>query len=291
MSVNANYVKPKRIWLKDSPEFNELWVQNLIADDPSVLGLGDLVLRDRERVHKGSGRLDLLLQNIDTLRRYEVEIQLGKTDESHIIRTLDYWDIERKRYPQYDHCAVIVAEDISSRFLNVISLFNGSIPIIALQMQALRVGNSTTLVFTTVLNELTRGLVDEDEDTLAAPTDRSYWVSRSSDDMVSLADEIANMCKGFAPSISLKYNKVYIGFQRDTQPFNFATLVPKKNHVVLRLHVPKSDYFDSRIEADEFEALDYPKGYKISLSKTDVEEKKVALEGLLKLVYESREKC
>ena len=49
--------------------------------------------------------------------------QLGKTDESHIIRTIEYWDIERKRYPQYDHTAVIVAEEITSRFLNVIGLF------------------------------------------------------------------------------------------------------------------------------------------------------------------------
>jgi hypothetical protein len=44
--------------------------------------------------------LDLLLQDADGNRRYEVEVQLGKTDESHIIRTIEYWDIERKRYPQ-----------------------------------------------------------------------------------------------------------------------------------------------------------------------------------------------
>jgi hypothetical protein len=63
-----------------------------------------------------AGRLDLLLQDLDTKRRYEVEIQLGATDEAHIIRTIEYWDIERKRYPQYDHCAVLVAEDITSPF-------------------------------------------------------------------------------------------------------------------------------------------------------------------------------
>ena len=67
-------------------------------------------------------------RDADGNHRYEVEVQLGATDESHIIRTIDYWDIERKRYPQYDHTAVIVAEDITSRFLNVISLFNGMIP-------------------------------------------------------------------------------------------------------------------------------------------------------------------
>jgi hypothetical protein len=139
MSENK-YTKPERIWLRNHSEFNEKWVQDLLAEDPAILGLGDLVLRDRERVQPRAGRLDLLLQDPDTQRRYEVEIQLGSTDESHIIRTIEYWDIERKRYPQYDHCAVLIAEDITRRFLNVVSLFNGTIALIAIQLQALRGG-------------------------------------------------------------------------------------------------------------------------------------------------------
>ena len=85
---------------------NERWVQDRIAEDPTILGLGDVIVRDKERIHSKAGRLDLLLQEADTNRRYEVEIQLGKSDESHIIRTIEYWDIERKRYQQYDHVAV-----------------------------------------------------------------------------------------------------------------------------------------------------------------------------------------
>jgi len=52
-------------------------------------------------------------------------------------RTIEYWDIEKARYPHFDHVAVIVAEDIASRFLNVISLFNKAIALIAIQMRAL----------------------------------------------------------------------------------------------------------------------------------------------------------
>src|SRR5579872_6318975 len=146
----TNYLKPERLSMKSHPELNERWVQDRIAEDPSVLGLGDLVLRDKERIQPRAGRLDLLLQDQETNRRYEVELQLGATDEAHIIRTIEYWDIERKRYPQYDHCAVLVAEDITSRFLNVVSLFNGSIPLVAIQMQSLKVATHTILVFTTV---------------------------------------------------------------------------------------------------------------------------------------------
>lgn len=96
------HVKLKKISLKNHPTINEKWLQQVIVDDPSLLGLGELVVRDKERRQLGGGRLDLLLQEAETTARYEVEIQLGATDESHIIRTLEYWDIERKRYPQYE---------------------------------------------------------------------------------------------------------------------------------------------------------------------------------------------
>jgi len=103
--MTINYVKPERLSLRLHPELNERWVQERIATDPSILGLGDLVLRDKERIQPRAGRLDLLLQDLGT-HRYEVELQLGATDEAHIIRTIEYWDVERKRYPQYEHSAV-----------------------------------------------------------------------------------------------------------------------------------------------------------------------------------------
>src|SRR2546430_4127076 len=147
-----NYLKPEKINLRSHPELSEKWVQQRIAEDPTLLGLGELVLKDKERIQPRAGRLDLLFQDVESTRRYEVEVQLGKSDEAHIIRTIEYWDVERKRYPQYDHTAVIVAEDITSRFLNVISMFNGAIPLVAIQMQALKLGDQVMLVFVTVLD-------------------------------------------------------------------------------------------------------------------------------------------
>src|SRR5437016_5931537 len=124
------YVKSESLSLRNHPEFDEGWVQRLINEDPQILGLGNVFVRDKERRQPGAGRLDFLLEdaNTDEPQRYEVEIQLGQSDPSHIIRTIEYWDIERKRYPQYKHTAVLVAEDITSRFLNVIGLLNGAIP-------------------------------------------------------------------------------------------------------------------------------------------------------------------
>lgn len=98
--LHGAHMKLESISLKRSDQLNEKWVQAQIADDPTILGLGDLVVKDKERMQPNAGRLDLLLQDPDSLKRFEVEIQLGGTDEGHIIRTIEYWDIERKRYPR-----------------------------------------------------------------------------------------------------------------------------------------------------------------------------------------------
>jgi len=134
MDKKINLIIPEKINLLNHPQLNEKWIQQIIAENPPILGLGDLILKDKERIHPKAGRLDLLLQDSESDRRYEVEVQLGKVDESHIIRTIEYWDIEKKRYPNYDHCAVIIAEDITNRFLNVINLLNGTIPLIVIKM-------------------------------------------------------------------------------------------------------------------------------------------------------------
>ena len=285
------YVKPKRIWLKSHPEYSEKWVQTLIADDPSILGFGDLILRDQERVQPRAGRLDLLLQDPDTKRRYEVELQLGASDETHIIRTIEYWDIERKRYPQYDYCAVLVAEDITSRFLNVISLFNGNVPFIAIQMQALQVGNHTTLVFSTVIDELSRGFVDEDEDAVAAPTDRAFWENKATKSTVSLANKLLEVAQEFDSTLELKYNKINIGLSKDGQPFNFVTFKPKKNHINLEVKIQESGDFDTKIDNADIETLVYNKKwgfYQLRLTKEDVDNKPEILRELIQAAYERR---
>ena len=198
----------------------KIWVQDRIDEDQKILGLGDVILKDRERSQPHAGRLDLLLQDSELTSRYEVEIQLGSTNESHIIRTIEYWDIERKRYPQYEHTAVIIAEDITSRFLNIIGLFNGMIPLVAIQMNALKVGKQIGLVFTTVLDQMSFGLVDEDEDTRDI-VDRSYWENLGTKKTMTMADNLLEIAKEFNPSLELKYNKFYIGLARNGQSCNF----------------------------------------------------------------------
>jgi len=215
--VALKYAKPERIWLKGHPEVDERWVQTRIADDPGLLGLGDLILKDRERLQPRAGRLDLLFQEADSNRRYEVELQLGKTDESHIIRTIEYWDIERKRYPQYEHTAVIIAEDITSRFLNVIGLFNGFIPLVAIQMQAYRYGEQVSLIFTTVLDQMRLGLVEEDEEVVDV-VDRSYWEKRASKNTLEMTEKLLEHLRRLNADLAPKYNSSISAWPRTADP-------------------------------------------------------------------------
>ncbi len=284
------YVKPVKVSLRDHPDLDEKWLEDRIAADPAILGLGDLELRDRQKAQPRAGRLDLLLQDPDTYRRYEVEIQLGKSDESHIIRTIEYWDIERKRYPQYDHCAVIVAEDITSRFLNVIGLFNGQIPIIAVQMNALKVGDNLTLAFTTVLDELT--LAYEKEEDGDEVTDRRYWESKASKDTVTIADDLLELIHGFAPMFELNYKKHYIGLAENGRANNFAAMRPKKkNNLNLEIKLKRSDEIDTKLEEADLDLLTYKlrwSVYHIRLRKNDIEKHSDVLTWLLQSAYDEK---
>lgn len=269
--MSLHYEKLTHLSLKTHSTLDEKWVQDRIAEDPTILGLGDVILKDRERNQPRAGRLDLLLQEAEGNRRYEVEIQLGKTDESHIIRTIEYWDIERKRYPQYDHTAVIVAEEITSRFLNVIALFNGTIPLIAIQMRAVMLGNTVSLVFTTVLDQVQLGLVDEDEEVHEA-TDRAYWEARGSKATVAMADELLEVLKQLDPSLELKFNKFYIGLARQGQADNFVIFRPQKTFIRVEPRLKKRDEIEQKIEAAGIDVLDYDNRwsrYRIRLGKGD----------------------
>jgi hypothetical protein len=282
-------VRPEKLNLLTHKELNETWVQKVIADDPTILGLGDLILKDKERIHPKAGRLDLLLQDAESKRRYEVEVQLGKVDESHIIRTIEYWDIERKRYPQYDHCAVIIAEDITSRFLNVIGLFNGFIPLIAIQMSAYQFSeNEVSLIFTTVLDEANLGLVEEDEETKEV-TDRNYWeTNKGTKQTVALADALLEIVKEFTHGLELKYNKYYIGLAKNGQPNNFAIFRAKKSSMLLEIRLKQSQEVQEKLNNAKLDTMDYDTKwgrYRIRVDKNDIAKNRDLLKELMMQSY------
>lgn len=250
--------KAKVLSLKAHPELNEKWLQGLLAEDPSLLGLGpNLIHKDSERRQPRAGRLDLLFSDPEANTRYEVEVQLGATDEAHIIRTIEYWDVERARYPQFDHVAVLVAEDVTTRFLNVIALFNKAIPIVAVQMRALEVAEGVvTLSGTTVLDIARLGTEEEDEPGQA--TDRAYWTAKGSPATVALTDELLTLVNEITGAkMELKHNKFYIGLARDGLADNFVQFRPRKKHLIVEFRIPRTDEVTALIEQSGLEELTY----------------------------------
>ena len=240
------YEKRSQVSMKGHPMLTERWLQGQIVDDPSLLGFGDVRVAAQEKSLPGRGRLDLLLIDDEKDVRYEVELQLGATDESHIIRTLEYWDIEKRRYPHSEHVAVIIAEDITARFFNVIGLFNGFIPIVAIRVAAIDLGNNNvTLMFTRVLDHHVRA-TGEDEET-GTIADREFWTKQSKSEIIALMDNLLSVIHQTDPTVRLNYNQQYVGLMNDRRATNYVSFVPKKKQLNVWLKLPRTDSYNSRI--------------------------------------------
>jgi hypothetical protein len=178
---------------------------------------------------QGGGRLDLLLFDDDKDRRYEVEIQLGPTDPSHIIRCIEYWDIQRRTYPDYEHIAVIIAESITTRFLNVMALLAGSVPLVAIQLDALAVGENLLLHFTHVLDQKRLRRDDtENEGGGGGQADRVFWDKKAGASLMRVCDQVLDMINATSrPAQELSFLRHYIGLQSQGLVDNFIFMSPK----------------------------------------------------------------
>ncbi len=280
--MRYRWVEPKKVSLRSHPTYNERWVQERIAADPGLLGLGDLVLKDVERRQSGAGRLDLLLQDPDTTERYEVEIQLGPTDPSHIIRTIEYWDIERRRYPQYEHTAVIVAEDVTSRFMNVISLFSGFIPLIAIQLSAVVIDDAITLIATRVVDQMVLGPEDEED---AEQVDRTYWEAKAD---MTIPDRMIWFLQDIDPAWDLNFTKGYVGTAKLGVADNIVVFHPRRSHMGLDVRMSRDETFQEEMESAGLDVVRHSKWgrYELRLQATDLDENEAMLRKLIALAHE-----
>lgn len=242
------YVKWERLSLKDHPHLDEQWLEDRLVKDPGLLGLGEgLELVDRQRRQSTGGRLDLLFadRSLEDETRYTVEIQLGRTDPDHIIRTLEYWDIESRYDPhKRKHVAVLVAEEITSRFFNVIGLFNRHIDIIAIQVSARMCGDEVMLFFTRVLDREVIPTIPEEQDIV---TDSDYWTSKSEPDVLQSRDQVLELIRQFDPHVKPRYTKKYIGLSRNDRPHNYVRFRPQKGRLIVEVKRAHSEILDGEL--------------------------------------------
>lgn len=280
--------KAQIISVRDLPNGSERLIQDLIAEDPSILKLGNLLLRDKERTQPSGGRLDLLLEDASTGESwYEVEIQLGPTNESHIIRTIEYWDRERRRYPDIRHTAVIVAEEINGRFFNVISLFNQQIPLVALKLVVFRLGDQHGILFTKVLDYEPKSAEEADAPSLKA--DRPYWEKRSAQFALKAAEGLIEFCKTTIDgTVAARYNKAYIGTTVEGAASNFTVYYPQKNALRLSIKCKQSESFDGQL-GDRGIRWEYNNGpyagYNLILSESEIAQHDSLIKAMIVQAY------
>jgi len=260
-----DYVKSEQVTLR-GVGLDERWLQERIAEDPSILGLGDLSLIQRERPQLPGGKLDFLLADPEEEIRFEVEVMLGQLDESHIIRCIEYWDIERTRFPQLEHRAVIVAEDITNRFFNIIAILNRAVPIIAVQMNAVKIGERFTLTFTKVLD--IAELMIPDVELPGEPVDRPYWEKHSNPVSLAVVDGLVPLIQGNGRAPRITYNKSHIAI--GTTGRNFLWCHPRRNvsHCFLDLRLGGESRSDWVRRLDEASIYAAPRGQNMKVRLT-----------------------
>ena len=272
--MTLNYIKTEPALLRDLG-FDEKWLQKRIDDDPSILGLGpDLSVIAREHAQPTGGRIDFLMFDpAEDGVRYEIEVMLGRVDESHIIRTLEYWDIERTRFPKLQHRAVVVAEEITNRFFNIIALLNRAIPIIAIQLSAFKIDEKVVLNFTTVLN------LPEPEGGggggggVVEKTDRAYWDKRSNPGSMKVVDRIVKLTPTPVGPTHTAYNKSHIAL--GTTGTNFVWFYPRKvvSHCQMELLLygqERSDFLQKLADASIYSAPSGEYAIRLRLSEKEI---------------------
>jgi hypothetical protein len=229
MTIEIEKAQPVKL---RSIGLDEKWLQERISDDPSLLGLGNLEIVGREHAQPMGGRIDFLMRDEEEEIFYEVEIMLGGLDESHIIRAIEYWDIERQRRPQWDHRAVIVAEDITARFFNVLRLLNRAVPLIGIKLSTFKIGDRIFLHPVTVIDVVKE--VDPDILDPVERADRAYWEKKSVG-LLAVLDRVVVLLRKSAIEPKVTYNRGHVALGSAGR--NFCWFFQRKGSDTARIEI------------------------------------------------------
>lgn len=267
--------------------FDEYWLQDQVFENPACLGLGELEAIAKERLQSSGGRLDVLLKNPEDDTMYEVEVMLGETDETHIIRTIEYWDNEKRRWPLRQHFAVLVAEHINRRFFNVIHLLSNAIPIIAVQVSLLQVNGKMSIFFTKVLD--TYEEIDDGTSLADKSYNRDYWVKRASWTL-DASESLLNITKAVFGDPTLNYVKYYVAIT--VGGYNYMWLHKRsqgKSLLGFRMAPSLQDEAAGLLDAHSITYIRKPKKFLVTVDEQMIEQNDKAFIAIAELVKKSWE--
>lgn len=261
--AKLTYIQSKPFSLKDHPGFDESWLEKQIKENPEVLDLGAAKVVRSQTHQKSGGIVDLLLKDEDNEVFYTVELMLGAVDASHIVRTIDYFLREQTRpdTEEWTHVAVLAAEEVrSSRFVNVVEYLSKSMPLIVMELGALRVGDYITLKSARIFDGTQDGEPVFEQQEEVTP---ESLTKKSSPESMDLVKRFGQILQKFTDDLRLTYKKFFVGVAIGNRAQNFVFFSPKREFV--RVHAPQisnAAEWKARIEGAGFKLLEGGEGLK-----------------------------
>jgi len=199
----------KKVFIRNAGK-DEYWLQDIIYENPSKLGLGNLIPVNKEKKQSSGGKLDILLKDPEDNSMYEVEVMLGETDPSHIIRAIEYWDNEKRRFPQRQHFCILIAESFDRRYFNVIQILSLNVPMIAIQADLLEINGDYILNFSKILDIYVEPEYEQEATAVTEVTwnDKAQWTLQTARKLLEIISEQAK-------NISLNFTQSYISIMID----------------------------------------------------------------------------
>lgn len=127
---------------------------------------------------------------------------------------------------------------------------------IALQLNALQLGNQVILNFTKVLDAVVPITAEEEEEiSEKETTDRAYWENRGSQLSLGLVDQCLEILREIDPTLTLTYNKYYIGLRQGNRANNFVIFKPKKNFLRAEIRYDDLDSLRDELKQKDIEVI------------------------------------
>jgi hypothetical protein len=124
---------------KDGP-----WLKAWLKDQPTRLGLGDLVAAHEEEVQDDGTDHSFLAA--DDERCLSVDVHLGGFEAAHGFGLLDDWARNRVRLPDKKHVAVLVTESTGDRYRSTLETLAEHLPLVVVELQVWRGENEAIIV-------------------------------------------------------------------------------------------------------------------------------------------------
>jgi hypothetical protein len=233
--------------------YDERWLQDWLAADPSRLGLGDVTVIDQEQGQAAGGLLDLLALDRGSDTYYSVEVQLDEIGASHGFRVFDYWARNRARLPGKAHVAVLMAESAGGRFRLALEALAETVPLIVVELRCWHGDGEALLMPEVVVANESLDLADTPAAASAEERTEADWRGAVSDTMWEFKDAFVAWAREKLGEPRIDYRpRSYIGVRYGRRVW--APLWPRKDGAYIYLPDPDGSRDQPSLAFEFFEA-------------------------------------